>query len=71
MLQGISQSLIIARIGLSRLRAPSSAAKRTALVFASDHRAVEGEEPDDSVVLDITEGANDIELSCTRSKTLA
>jgi hypothetical protein len=51
--------LIIARIGFSRLRALSSAAKRTALIFASDHQSVEEEECSDAV-LDITKDGGDI-----------
>jgi hypothetical protein len=38
-LKGISQSLIIARIGLSRLQRPASASKHTALVFADSSKA--------------------------------
>jgi hypothetical protein len=62
--------MILARVGFSRLRAPSSAAKRTALAFASDHRAVEEEEGIESV-LDITKGGGDMEMCTTRSSTLA
>jgi hypothetical protein len=65
----MSQSLIIARIGFSRLKAPSSAAKHTAIVFASDHRAIE-EEEHISFVLDITKDGEDVEMNTTRSSTL-
>jgi hypothetical protein len=71
LLQGISQSLIIARIGFSRVRTPSSAVKRTALVFASNHHAGEDEELPISSVLDITEGGGYIEMGTTRSGTFA
>jgi hypothetical protein len=37
-LKGISQSLIIARIGLSRLQRPAVASKHTALVFADSSK---------------------------------
>jgi hypothetical protein len=42
--QGISQTLIITRVGFSRLRAPSKAAKLTAAVFASNHQPEEKED---------------------------
>jgi hypothetical protein len=62
--------MIIARIGFSRLRAPTSATKRTAIVFASDDRDIEEEDHID-VVLDITKGGGDIEISSMSSSTLA
>jgi hypothetical protein len=70
--QSISQTLIIRRItGFSRLRASTSAAKRTALVFASDyHRAVEVRETISSM-LDRTKGSDDIEMCTTCSRILA
>jgi hypothetical protein len=57
--------LIIARIGFSRLRSPSKAAKCTAAVLASNYQ-LEEEERIDSV-LDITKGGNDIKMCATRS----
>jgi hypothetical protein len=38
-MKGISQSLIIARIGMSRLQTPAAVVKHTALVFANSSRA--------------------------------
>jgi hypothetical protein len=70
MLYGMFQSLIIARIGFSRLRAPSSTAKRTALAFASDSQAMEEEEPIDSAI-DLTKGGCEMEMCTARSSTLA
>jgi hypothetical protein len=67
--QGISQTLIVARIGFSRLRSPSKAAKRTAAVLASNHQVDEEERID--FVLNITKGGNDIEMCTTGSSTLA
>jgi hypothetical protein len=61
--------LIIARIGFSRLRAPSKAAKRTAAILASNYQVDEEEyiQP----VLDITKSGGDIEMcTTTRSSTL-
>jgi hypothetical protein len=57
--------LIIARIGFSRLRSPSKAAKRTAAVLASNHQVEEEERID--FVLDITKGGDDIGMCTTRS----
>jgi hypothetical protein len=63
--QGISQTLIIARIGFSRLRSPSSAAKFAARFLASDERVVE-EEDRANLVIDITENGDDIESIAVR-----
>jgi hypothetical protein len=42
--KGISQSLIIARIGLSRLQGSTTAAKHTAIMFADNSGAEVGTE---------------------------
>jgi hypothetical protein len=66
----MSQSLIIARVGFSRMQAPSSAARVTALVFASEHQGMAAEEPSSSR-LQIIKSGDDIEMYSTGSRTFA